>query len=394
MPNNIPALLGGRPIFEQRVSIVRPVLPAYSELAGGIQEILNSRMVTKGRNLEIFENAVRAHLGVRYAIGVSSCTSGLMLTFKCLGLSGEVVVPSFTFMATVSALTWAGLKPVFADVDCGTTNLDLQAAEAAITPQTTAILAVHNFGNPADIDGLQQVAARHGLKLVFDAAHGFGALYRGKPVGSQGNAQIFSLSPTKLLIAGEGGVVATDDDALAEKIRMGREYGNNGNYDSVFPGLNARLEEFNALLGFYSLKNLEKAAQNRNHTVDIYTEELGCLPGIGFQQVEPQNRNSYKDFSITIDPQVFGLNRDELAVALNAENIDTRKYYEPPVHRQSAYRHFYQDQALPNTEWLSQNSLSLPIWSEMSEGTASAICQAIRRAYERRHEIRQILSLS
>lgn len=394
MLNNIPALLGGRPIFEERVPIVRPVLPEFSELAGGIQEILNSRMVTKGRNLVFFENAVCEHLGVRNAVGVSSCTSGLMLTFKCLGLSGEVVVPSFTFMATVSALTWCGLKPVFADVDRDTTNLDPEAAEAAITPQTTAIVTVHNFGNPADIERLQQVADRHGLKLIFDAAHGFGALYRGKPVGSQGNAQVFSLSPTKLLIAGEGGLVTTNDDVLAEKIRTGREYGNNGSYDSAFPGLNARLEEFNALMGFYSLKNLEKAAQSRNHTVDIYTEELGVMPGIGFQQVKPEDRNSYKDFSITIDAQVFGLSRDELARALNAENVDTRKYYEPPVHRQSAYRHFYQDQALPNTEWLSQNSLSLPIWSEMSAETASGICEAIRRVYRHRQDIRQKLSLS
>ncbi len=394
MPNDIPALLGGRLIFEQRIPIVRPVLPKFSDLAGGIQDILNSRMVTKGRNLELFEKAVCEHLGMRNAIGVSSCTSGLMLTYKCLGLSGEVVVPSFTFMATVSALTWCGLRPVFADVDRDTTNLTPETAEAAITPQTSAIVAVHNFGNPADMEGLKQVADRHGLKLIYDAAHGFGARYHGKPVGSQGNAQVYSLSPTKLLIAGEGGLVATDDDALAEKMRIGREYGNNGSYDSIFPGLNARLEEFNALMGYYSLQGLEKAAQNRNHTVDIFTEELGCLPGICFQKVDERNRCSYKDFSIVIDPQAFGLNRDELSLALNAENIDSRKYYEPPVHRQTAYKHFYQGQALPNTEWLSQNSLSLPIWSEMSDETASGICQAILQVYEYRQDIHQKLSLS
>jgi dTDP-4-amino-4,6-dideoxygalactose transaminase len=394
MPNNIPALLGGRPKFENRVPIVHPLLPKFTELAGGIQEILDSRMVTKGQYLEAFEAAVREHLGVRHALGVSSCTSGLMLTYKCLGLEGDVVVPSFTFMATVSALTWCGLRPVYADVRRDTTNLDPVAAEAAITPQTTAIVAVHNFGNPADIEGLQQVADRHGLKLIFDAAHGFGALYRGKPVGGQGNAQIFSLSPTKLLIAGEGGLVATNDDELAEKIRIGREYGNNGSYDSIFPGLNARLAEFNALMGFYSLKELEQAAQNRNHSVDIYTEELGCLPGIGFQQVDPGDRNSYKDFSITIDEHLFGLNRDELAQALNAENIDTRKYYEPPVHRQSAYRHYYSDQPLSNTDWLSLHSLSLPIWSEMSVETAAGICAAIRRAYEYRDDIHLKLTTS
>lgn len=394
MPDNIPALLGGRPLFENQINIVRPVLPEFSSLSGGIQEILSSRMVTKGHHLEAFEDAVREHLGVRHAIGVSSCTSGLMLTYKCLGLSGDVVVPSFTFMATVSALTWCGLKPVYADVDRGTTNLDPAAAEAAITPQTTAIVAVHNFGNPADIEGLQQVADRHGLKLIFDAAHGFGALYLGRPVGCQGDAQIFSLSPTKLLIAGEGGLVTTNDDELAKVIRIGREYGNNGSYDSVFPGLNARMAEFNALMGFHSLMGLEKAAQNRNHTVEQYTEELGCLPGIGFQRVEAGNRNSYKDFSITIDEQLFGLSRDELSMALKAEKIDTRKYYDPPVHRQSAYRDFYQHQALPNTDWLAQNSLSLPVWSDMSEETASRICEGIRRVYQHRVEVHHKLNLA
>jgi dTDP-4-amino-4,6-dideoxygalactose transaminase len=238
---NFPSILGGDPAFNQKVPIVRPVLPSLNQMSDDLQHMLTSGMVTKGQHLAAFENAIAHHLGVKHAVGVSSCTSGLMLTYKGLELTGDVVVPSFTFMATVSALVWCGLRPIFADVDAGTTNLDAEAAEASITPQTTAIVAVHNFGNPADIQGLQAVADRHGLKLIFDAAHGFGAIYQGIPVGAQGHAQVFSLSPTKLLIAGEGGIVATNDETLAEKIRLGREYGNNGHYDSAFPGLNARL---------------------------------------------------------------------------------------------------------------------------------------------------------
>ena len=197
-----PALLGGRPIFETKVPIVRPVLPDLNSLQAGIQDMLSTGMVTKGRYLTAFESAVANHLGVKHAVAVSSCTSGLMLVYRGLGLTGDVVVPSFTFMATVSALVWSGLRPVYADVHPGTTDLDPLAAEAAITPQTTAIVGVHNFGNPAEIEALQAVATRHGLKLIFDAAHGFGALYQGKPVGTQGDAQMFSLSPTKLLISG------------------------------------------------------------------------------------------------------------------------------------------------------------------------------------------------
>jgi dTDP-4-amino-4,6-dideoxygalactose transaminase len=381
MMSDLPALLGGEPIFRERKNIVRPVLPEFSSLASEVQEMLQSGMVTKGRYLEQFEREIAALLGVKHAVAVSSCTTGLMLAYRGLGLTGEVVVPSFTFMATVSALVWCGLRPAFADVDPGSTNLDPAAAEAAITPDTSAIVAVHNFGNPADIEELEALAKRRRLKLIFDAAHGFGALYRGKPVGRQADAQVYSLSPTKLLIAAEGGIVATNSDDLAQKIRLGREYGNNGRYDSAFPGLNARMPEFNALLGLRSLENLERAALTRNETAALYQETLGRLPGIGFQTVRAGDRCSYKDFSITIDPLAFGLARDELARALDAEGVDTRTYYDPPVHRQSAYESLWDRRPLPNTDWLASNSLSLPVWSEMDPRVSLRIAEAIHRIY-------------
>ncbi len=340
-------------------------------------------MVTKGAHLRAFENAVADHLGVKHAVAVSSCTTGLMLTYRGLGLTGDVVVPSFTFMATVSALVWAGLRPVFADVSSETFNLDVEAAKDTVTKATSAIVAVHNFGNPADLDGLQSLANRLGLPLILDAAHGFGSFYEGQPVGRQGKAQIYSLSPTKLLIAGEGGIVATNDDDLAESVRIGREYGNAGNYDSRFAGINARMPEFNALLGLHSLRGLEAAARRRNEIAALYRNQLAPLPGIGFQEVPRNCRSSFKDFSITIDPDVFGMTRDELARALTAENIDTRKYYDPPVHRQTAYRGWAPPAGtLPHTERLAERSLSIPIWSHMDDATARGVCRAIGRVHE------------
>lgn len=391
MAKNFPAILGGEPMFSELLPMVRPVVPPLSEMREGLEAILSSGMLTKGRYLRQFEQEVAEHLGVKHAVAVSSCTSGMMLVHKALGLSGDVVVPSFTFMATVSALVWAGLRPVFADVERATHNLDPRAAEAAITPRTTAIVAVHQFGNPADIAALQDVASRHGLKLIFDAAHGFGARYQGEPVGKQGDAQIFSLSPTKLLIAGEGGIVATNDDVLAEKIRMGREYGNDGHYDSAFAGLNARMPEFNALLGLHSLRRLEQAARQRNEIAALFQELLGSIPGVGFQQVRPGDRHSYREITITVDAAAFGLTRDELALALAKENVDTRKYYQPPVHRQTAYRSYDDGKPLPHTDWLAANALSLPIWSDMSVEIAQNICQAIRRIHENAPQVRQRL---
>jgi dTDP-4-amino-4,6-dideoxygalactose transaminase len=386
----IPAILGGKPAFKQKINIVRPALPDFPKLSGDVEHILSSGMVTKGDYLAEFETAIAEHLNVKHAIGVSSCTTGLMLTYQALGLSGEVIVPSFTFMATVSSLVWCGLHPVFIDVDPETTNINPSLITEKLTKNTSAIVAVHNFGNPAEIIDLADFATKYQLKLVFDAAHGFGALYQGIPVGNQGDAQVFSLSPTKLLIAGEGGIVATNNDDLARKIRMGREYGNSGNYDSAFAGMNARMPEFNAILGYQSLKMLEQAATSRNETAGLFTELLGKIPGLDFQKVNPGNRSSYKDFSITIDTDRFGLPRDQLMRALTAENIDTRKYYDPPVHLQTAYQKYYDGLPLPQTDWLVASSLSLPIWTNMDNMVAMKICEAIEKIHENATAIQSI----
>lgn len=390
-----PAILGNDPLFKNLIPIAKPTLPGLDVLAPEFGQILASGILSKGHHRSDFEALVARHLGVTHAIAVSSCTSGLMLTYQALQLTGEVIVPSFTFMATVSALRWAGLRPVFADVNEATTNLDPSAAEAAITSQTQAIVAVHNFGSPADIDALQDLADQYRLRLVFDAAHAFGSLYQSAPVGAQGDAQVFSLSPTKLLVAGEGGIVATNDDEIAERIRIGREFGNCGDYDSNFPGINARLTELSAVLGKHGLPLLEASARERNCIAELYRRLLSDLPGIGFQEIRNGNRSSYKDFSIRIDAEAFGLTRDELHAMLAAENVETRKYYDPPVHRQMAYKSFVRPEiSLANTDRLALATLNLPVWSKMEETVISDICLAIARAHRFRDEIKAELRRS
>jgi dTDP-4-amino-4,6-dideoxygalactose transaminase len=375
-----PAVLGGSPLADPPIRLVRPVLPAFADMQNDVAETLASGMVTKGMYLTAFEQAVAEHLEVAHAVAVSSCTTGLALIYRALGLNGPVIVPSFTFMATVSALIWAGATPRFVEIDPATTNIDPAAVRAALTPEVVGIVGVHNFGNPADIDALQSIAADAGVPLVFDAAHGFGALFQGRPVGGFGAAESFSLSPTKLLIAGEGGIVATNDAELARRIRVGREYGNDGKYGTEFAGLNARMPEYNAILGRYSLAQLETAASNREHYAAAYRERLSELAGLGFQSVRSGDRCSYKDFSITVDGAEFGLSRDELARALAAEGIDSRAYYDPPVHRHAAYAAYAPPaDALPKTDWLAATSLSLPIHSQMDEVTIDLVCTAIQR---------------
>jgi dTDP-4-amino-4,6-dideoxygalactose transaminase len=388
-----PALLGSTPLFSEKLPIIQPTLPDYETIAPKVEEIFATGMLTKGRYLRQFEERLAGYLRVKHAVCVSSCTLGLTLTYQGLSLSDEVIVPSFTFMATVHPLVWLQVTPVFVDIDPHTWNMDPARVEEAITPRTTGIVAVHNFGNPADVEALEEIAQRHHLRLVFDAAHGFGTLYQGRPVGGFGDAEVSSITPTKLLVAGEGGVVATNDDALAEHIRSGREYGNDGHYGSSFAGLNARMPEFNAILGIRSLEMLEGSAERRNRVVSWFRERLERLPGITFQTIRPGNRCSYKDLSVLVDEGKFGLTRDQLAQALEAENIDTRKYHDPPVHTHQTYRHLRDryDHCLPVTNWVAPRSLSLPVYSHMDKATVDGICTAIERIHVYADEVRAVL---
>ena len=388
MSEQLPALLGGDPVFAKRVPMVRPSLPPFAEMEAEVRDIMTSGMLTKSKYLRQFEEVAAEQLQVKHVVAVSSCTSGLMLSYQSLGLKGDVIVPSFTFMATVSAAVWVGCRPVFVDVDKHSTNSQVDKIEAAITPDTTAILAVHNFGNPVRCDELEAIAQKHSLKLIFDAAHGLGSLYHGKPVGSQGDAQCFSLSPTKLVTGGEGGIVATNNSALAEALLVGREYGNNGEYDSAFAGFNARMPEFNAILARHSLGMLEQAVTERNRLVRFFRERLEALPGIKCQSIAKEDRSSYKDLSITVEESEFGLSRDRIRKALLAEGIDTCSYYDPPVHRQTAYRHFGEGADLPNTEWLSKSSISLPLWSKMDPIFPEGICLAMEKIAQHAKQIR------
>ena len=401
-----------------RVPFARPALPPVEAIRPALDEIIHTGRLTKGPFVERFEQAIAARLGVRHAVAVSSCTVGLMLVYRGLDLAagscrsrrgmaascpvgalerlsrfgtarsgdrveplGEVIIPSFTFLAAPAAIVWNNLRPVFVDVDPRTTNVVPQAVAAAITPRTVAIAACHNFGNPCDVPALEAIAAEHGLPLVIDAAHGFGSSVHGRPVGGGGTAQVFSLSPTKLLVAGEGGIVATDCDCLAHFIRLGREYGNDGSYDALFPGVNGRMPELSAAVGLASLEILDDVAAQRQKIASLYREELSFLPGIGFVDQASGARSSHKDFSITVDPTRFGMSRDTLRRALAAQGIETRAYYDPPCHRQTAFEHFHDRmRPLAATEMLAARSLSLPIGGHVDEATVAEVCETIANA--------------
>ncbi len=381
----------------------RPDVPPFEAVAADIRAALESGALTKGPQLAAFERDAAAVIGTEHVVGVSSCTTGLMLVLRaiatlargctteggpqaCCPTAGpdrtEVIVPSFIFLAAPAAITWSGMKPVFVDVEPGSFTLSPAAVERALSPNTAAILACHTFGCPCDVDGLAAVAARAGVALVIDAAHGLGSESAGRQVGRGGLAQVFSLSPTKLVVAGEGGLVATDCDCLAEAIRVGREYGNDGRYGCGEAGVNGRLPEISAMLGRASLARLPATAAARCEAAAAYQAALRGVPGISFQVIPPGMASSWKDFCIRVDAAEAGLSRDALRKALAEAGIDTRAYYSPACHTMEAFRGFATN-SLPVTEALADSLLALPMGAHVSPAVAERVAAEVVRIVAR-----------
>jgi dTDP-4-amino-4,6-dideoxygalactose transaminase len=374
------AHFGGDPAFAERFRFIAPTLPDLDEVIRTYRQAFDSGLITNAKCVARFEERSAEYLGAKYCVAVSSCTSGLMLVMRALGLTGEAIVPSFTFFATGHAIRWNELRPVLADCDRRTWNVNLADIESKITPQTSAIVAVHMYGNPNDVQALERLAGRHRLRLIFDAAHAFGSRYRGVPVGRFGDAEVFSLSPTKLLVAGEGGLVATNDALLAQNLRVMRNYGDNGSYDPEWIGLNARMSEFNAALALAGLPLLEAKVARRNEIARLYTARLAGLQGLRFQAVEAEDVHTFKDYSIHVTEEEFGLNRDELAAALLADNIETKKYFYPPLHKQKLYKQF-KTVDLAGTDFVANHILSLPIYEALSNETVERVAESIHRIH-------------
>lgn len=380
--DDIPAIAGGKPMFDDRLPIASPEGIPGDEFLRDVQKILQSRQLTNAAFVREFESVAATYLGVPHCVAVSNCTIGLVLTLRALGVQGEVILPSFTFHATVHSVVWNRLKPVFADCDPETFCIAPQAVQARLTPKTAAILGVHLFGNPANIKELEDLAARANAHLIFDAAHAFGSKVDGGHIGTFGTAEVFSFSPTKLLVAGEGSLVATCDAILARRLRAARNYGDAGNYDPELLGLNARMSEFHAALAVRGLASVDARIERRNQIRLHYLRRLEAVPGLRFQQIWPGNRSACKDFSVLVDESAFGSPRDWLFDALQKENIEVRRYFSPPVHQQKLFRTLWDGQPLPVTDRISDRVLNLPIYSSLRDEDVDKVCDATLRAHE------------
>jgi dTDP-4-amino-4,6-dideoxygalactose transaminase len=273
-------------------------------------------------------------------------------------------------------------------------TIDPRLVAQAITPRTCAILGVHVFGNPCDAAGLEAIADAHGLPLLFDSAHALGSRYRERPVGSLGLAEVFSLGPSKLVCAGEGGAITTHDGDLARKLRHARDYGNPGTYDPLFAGINARMSEFHAAVGLPGLDDLERNVERREALFSTYRESLAGVRGIAFQEVLPGNRSARKDCILLIDEAEFGMPAETLQKALAAEGIDCRRYFDPPLHQQFLYRacRTVPAQGLPVTDSVARAALCPPFYSHLGAEEVGRVADAIGAVGANAAAVRSVLA--
>ena len=380
------AILGGRPTFATAVPLARPYLGRQQRIVDDMIDMLASGILTDGPYTRRLEESVSQRFHT-HCVALSSCTTGLILAFRALGLRGEVILPGFTFFASGHALLWNGLTPVFADCDPETFTLNPGSVENLINRRTAAILAVNVFGNPPDLPALARLAERAGVPLIVDAAQAMGSRCQGRPPGHHGLIEVCSLTPSKMVCAGEGGLLLTNDPGVARRIRVLRNYGNDGDYNPSLLGLNGRLSELHAAVAQESLRSLQTHVNLRQRVAAEYRKNLADAPGILFQTVREGNVCGYKDFAIRVGPE-FGLSRNLLSRVLSRENIQTRRYFDPPLHRQVLYQRFRPRAPLNHTERLSEEMLCLPIFGSLSLQTVDRICGVIGKARQWALEIR------
>jgi dTDP-4-amino-4,6-dideoxygalactose transaminase len=363
---------------------------------GRVEAILASRWFTNdGPNVADLEARIARYLGVRHCVVMCSGTSALSLLARAAGLGGEVIMPSFTFVATAHALEWLGIVPVFCDIDPVSWTLDPYACELAITPATSAILGVHLFGRPCDVSALGGLADRHGLHLLFDAAHAFGCTHGGRRIGGFGSAEVLSLHATKAFHAFEGGAVTTDRDDLAAKLRALRNFGFRGLDDVGGLGINAKMSEVCAAMGLANLDEFSATVAASRATFEAYRVGLAGIPGLALRDFAAgEEHNWHYAVAQVTDEGAFGVSRDSLVRILAAENVLARRYFHPGVHALEPYRsrHPRAGDRLPHTVRVAARCLALPAGPELARDDADRVCSIIRAIPACATELRAALS--
>ena len=389
------AILGGEPAFKDPLHVGRPNIGNRALFMEYANQMFDNRWLSnRGPFVKQFEQELGDFLGVKHCVAVCNATVALEIAIRALGMQGEVIVPSFTFIATAHSLQWQGITPVFCDIDPQTHNLDPRQVERLITPRTTGIIGVHLWGRPCDVDALQEIADAKNLKLLFDAAHAFGCSHRGRMIGNFGDVEVLSFHATKFFNTFEGGAITTNNDELAQRIRLMVNFGFAG-YDNVIDiGTNGKMTEVCAAMGIVNLKSLDEFVEINRRNYRKYRQELDAIPGLSLIRYAESEKSNFQYMAVEVDSQITGISRDALLQTLHAENVLARRYFWPGCHRMEPYRSCFPNAylTLPRTEEIAGRILVLPTGSTVGEKDIELICEILRVAVANAGTIHRRLS--
>lgn len=382
MPKVEFAIMGGNPEFERPLPVGQLYFPSWERYTSAMRGIFERRYYTNhGPLTQKLEEELQTYLGVKHAVCVTNATIGLMMAADALGLEGKVILPSFTFIASVQSLSWAGVEPVFCDVNPATHQISVESVDAVMQEGVTAIMAVNLWGGACDMKALQNYAVQKGIKLYCDSAHAFGCEVDNQKIGGFAELEIFSFHATKILSAAEGGCITTNNDELAMRLRNIRSSYGAGKPASVVRTSNGRMSEAQAAI---ALLNLEDFGRNRQHNELIfqtYQKELQGIAGVKLITPTGVTLSNYQYIVCEIDEAAFGLSRDALLAVLKAENIIARRYFYPGAHRTVEYAADAPPAALPVTERLCDICLQLPVGAMVDTAAARRIAALLRRIH-------------
>jgi dTDP-4-amino-4,6-dideoxygalactose transaminase len=388
------AIFGGTPSFSEPLHVGRPNIGNREELMARINDLLDRKWLSNnGRYVQEFEKRLAEHLGVKHCIATANGTIALELVIRALDLRGEVIVPSFTFIATAHALQWQEITPVFCDINPENHTLNPYRVESMITPRTTGIIGVHVWGQPCDVDNLTEIARKHHLKLLFDASHAFGCSYKGQMIGNFGDAEVFSFHATKFINTFEGGAIATNNDELAQKIRLMKNFGFAGYDNVIYIGTNGKMSEIAAAMGLTSLDSIDEFIEINYRNYKAYQQELRDIQGVSLLPYNEAEKCNYQYITLEIDKAITGVSRDILLKILHAENIIARRYFYPGCHRMEPYISYFPHAGLllSETEQLVKRILILPAGTSIGDSEIHLICQILRLAVTEMKTLRQRL---
>lgn len=369
---------------EEKIYVTRPSLPPLEEFIKYLEDIWESRWLTnQGKYHQIFEKELADYLGVNYVSLFTNGTLALITALQVLRISGEVITTPFSFVATTHALKWNSIKPVFVDIESNYFNLNPEKIEAVITSKTTAILPVHVYGNPCDVEGIQQIANTYGLHVIYDACHAFGVKLDGKGICNFGDLSVLSFHATKVFTTFEGGAIICHDEKIKKRIDYLKNFGFADEVTVVAPGINAKMNEFQAALGLLQLKYIDEMIEKRKRIAEIYRKELKGIEGIRYLSDIKGVKHNYQYFPILIDPKKYGRNRDEIYEELKKHNIFSRLYFFPLISQFPSYRGLPSANAanLIEAEKITKQVLCLPIYPELQFKMIDIICNIIREFY-------------